>query len=67
VRSIQFNLKDASNPDLRRRVMTGEIDPQVRTPSASLYMQLHCACHFDDHHLLLLHGAAGRAFPMLAA
>lgn len=28
VRSIQFNLKDASNPDLRRRVMTGEIDPQ---------------------------------------
>jgi hypothetical protein len=29
VRSIQFNLKDASNPDLRRRVMTGEIDPQV--------------------------------------
>jgi hypothetical protein len=30
VRSIHFNLKDASNPDLRRRVMTGEIDPQVR-------------------------------------
>jgi hypothetical protein len=30
VRSIQFNLKDASNPDLRRRVMTGEVDPQVR-------------------------------------
>lgn len=29
VRSIQYNLKDAKNPDLRRRVLTGDIDPQV--------------------------------------
>lgn len=29
VRSIQYNLKDPSNPDLRRRVLTGQIDPQV--------------------------------------
>jgi hypothetical protein len=35
VRSIQFNLKDANNPDLRRRVMTGEIDPQVCANSAA--------------------------------
>jgi len=30
VRSIQFNLKDVNNPDLRRRVLTGQVDPQVR-------------------------------------
>eukprot|EP00879_Flechtneria_rotunda_P017282 GHRR01018104.1.p1 GENE.GHRR01018104.1~~GHRR01018104.1.p1 ORF type:complete len:298 (+),score=133.00 GHRR01018104.1:663-1556(+) len=28
VRSLSFNLKDASNPDLRARVVTGQIDPQ---------------------------------------
>jgi hypothetical protein len=38
VRSIQFNLKDAKNPDLRRRVMTGEIDPQVCASSAALLL-----------------------------
>lgn len=27
-RSIMFNLRDANNPDLRRRVLTGEISPE---------------------------------------
>ena len=31
-RTLSFNLKDASNPDLRRRVLSGEIPPHVRTP-----------------------------------
>lgn len=30
VRTISFNLKDPRNPDLRKRVVTGEVDPQVR-------------------------------------
>jgi hypothetical protein len=34
VRSLSFNLKDPANPDLRARVLQGEIDPQVRRTSA---------------------------------
>ena len=30
VRTLSFNLKDPSNPDLRARVLNGAIDPQVR-------------------------------------
>lgn len=42
MRSIYTNLKDPRNPDLRRRVMTGEVDPQVRAgrPACSPV----CAC-----------------------
>ncbi len=29
-RSLSFNLKDANNPDLRRRVLSGEVAAQVR-------------------------------------
>ncbi len=29
-RTLSFNLKDASNPDLRRRVLSGEVPPEVR-------------------------------------
>lgn len=29
VRSLSFNFKDPSNPDLRARVLQGQIDPQV--------------------------------------
>lgn len=29
VRTLSFNLKDANNPNLRTRVLTGVIDPQV--------------------------------------
>lgn len=31
VRSLSFNFKDPSNPDLRARVLQGQIDPQVGT------------------------------------
>jgi len=29
LRTLLFNLKDASNPDLRRRVLCGEVPPDV--------------------------------------
>jgi hypothetical protein len=29
-RTLHFNLKDVNNPDLRRRVLSGEIAPQVQ-------------------------------------
>jgi hypothetical protein len=45
VRSLSFNLKDPANPDLRARVLQGEIDPQVRRGISSI-------CGFVDMHML---------------
>lgn len=43
-RSLIFNLKDANNPDLRRRVLSGEITGALR---CHLQMILPC---WDTHH-----------------
>jgi hypothetical protein len=44
VRSLSFNLKDPANPDLRARVLQGEIDPQVRC-KVTIF---ECACDRVD-------------------
>jgi hypothetical protein len=40
-RTLHFNLKDVNNPDLRRRVLSGEIAPQVRASSGAMLLLCH--------------------------
>ena len=44
-RTLHFNLKDVNNPDLRRRVLSGEIEPQVRALFAQCcFSTVPCHC-----------------------
>lgn len=53
-RTLSFNLKDANNPDLRRRVLSGEIVPEVRRCSCCR-VEIDFAlarCHSGDAELV---------------
>lgn len=56
VRTLSFNLKDPNNPNLRARVLTGVVDPQVSrqqsaSPAASTVAESHLngrLCHKNN-------------------
>ena len=42
VRSLSFNLKDPANPDLRTRVLRGNVTPQVSAVLGGWGVRMHC-------------------------